>query len=773
MLVNKFFVFLLLGMFMISMTSAWSSSTFNNSLSTENITFTNRIIDAEYNWTFEGTTSSNPIDWAVDEDGGTYAKIYNAVPQFHTLIQHHNISKGGVYNWSETVATGETSNITTFCYNYNALAWEYIGNKSGGGNTVYTQQYSIPSNCSTTSILSIKDYIWEDGATFVVSYYEGWLTPLNNSVRFLTIPDGTFITNGFINLTGYQYNNSNLTNLYLEIGTPDGTYEWNQTGELNSTNSPQKTSNLASAINTYLSTATAVGGYYLVPFLFHSDTAGILKYSGLDFNSTGFIENSQTYTATTSEFSDETFAINISYYSSAYSGTINGYLVYNGTSYLGTKSGTGNTVTYSKSITIPEVTADTNVSFYWTFTGIGMDTNSSSNNQTIQNLSFDDCSVYTNLLYNFSLREEETNTILNETENNTLIEVDLYLSPRDETSQDFHYFNSYTQENPALVCSNINIGTDRYSVDMIAGYQADDYVREFYYVDRGDATNETQNVSLMDLLATDSTTFLFEYTDENEQKVQDIIVHTFRKYIGEGLYREVERSKGDNSGQTHVHLVEEDVIYYFMITKYGETLFISDEYNAKCLSTPCTIILSASDTPQNWSMFDNEGGKYIVTPDKDARTVTITFNLNSTGLVNASVYKMWNVSGVPELVDTGSLNSIAGSIELDIPLSYGNVTYFVSIYRDNEFIKSSWVSMEESGIDYFGTFGAILGGLIVLAMMLMAVAEGVGFIVITILAVIIIGVMQLVDLGWMAIISIICAGAVIIWKLINRRGTRQ
>ena len=66
-----------------------------------------------------------------------------------------------------------------------------------------------------------------------------------------------------------------------------------------------------------------------------------------------------------------------------------------------------------------------------------------------------------------------------------------------------------------------------------------------------------------------------------------------------------------------------------------------------------------------------------------------------------------------------------------------------------------------------------MGGFIVLAMMLMAVTGGAGFIVVTILAVIVISIMQLVDLSWMAIISIICAGAIIIWKLVNRRGTRQ
>jgi len=41
--------------------------------------------------------------------------------------------------------------------------------------------------------------------------------------------------------------------------------------------------------------------------------------------------------------------------------------------------------------------------------------------------------------------------------------------------------------------------------------------------------------------------------------------------------------------------------------------------------------------------------------------------------------------------------------------------------------------------------------------------------VFTALALVIVGIMQLVDLGWMALISIVCAGGIIVWKLINRR----
>ena len=104
---------------------------------------------------------------------------------------------------------------------------------------------------------------------------------------------------------------------------------------------------------------------------------------------------------------------------------------------------------------------------------------------------------------------------------------------------------------------------------------------------------------------------------------------------------------------------------------------------------------------------------------------------------------------------------MSGSVGLRVPLAYGNKTFFAVVYNNNTFVKSAWIDLTDRGQDYFGTFGAILGALIVLAMMLMAVSEGAGFIVFTILALITVSIMKLVDLNWMALVSIICAGAII------------
>jgi len=274
-------------------------------------------------------------------------------------------------------------------------------------------------------------------------------------------------------------------------------------------------------------------------------------------------------------------------------------------------------------------------------------------------------------------------------------------------------------------------------------------------------------IDLMDLKLADSTTFLFTFTDENGLEVEDAIIHTYRDYIGEGLFREVERSKQDSNGETHMHLVEEDVIYYFMVTQYGEIIYTSSTYNAKCLSTPCSIELSASADDINWDIVDNEGGNYAVSASKATRLVTLDWNLLAPDLINMSLYV--NDNNATTYINSTSSTGMAGSMDLTVPISYGNATYFVVIYRNNTVIKSEWVDMRDNARDIFGVTGAILAGLIVLTLLMMSVAEGIGLIIFVCFGLILIAIMQLVDLGWLSLISIIGAGFIIIFRLVARR----
>jgi len=454
----------------------------------------------------------------------------------------------------------------------------------------------------------------------------------------------------------------------------------------------------------------------------------------------------------------------------------------------GTKAVTTNKITFTQNIIIPSGSGnETGIDLDWEWdfniqnstTIILSDTENGDINVINVTIS-DDCgSKY--IFLNWTLYDQGDKTVVNVTAPNTAkVEIDLRISSLyNPTGQYWEYSNTWTDTQTKQLCvPHSLLNETSYKIEWIMGYDSNDRVREFHYLDNGvlDKTGSfnshtEKDLELFNLKSADSTTFLFKFTNENNQNVPSAIVHVYRKYIGEGIFLEVERGKQDSGGETHIHLVEEDVIYYFMITEEGVILFTSTVYHAKCLAQPCQITLTASKKETDWDVFDNEGGKYTISSVKATRTATVEFDLEgNVSTITASLYKYDGVN--PIQITNNSLTASSGSIDLVAPLVYGNDTFFVTVHREESFVKSGWADFTEGGRDYFGTFGAVLGALIVLTLILMAVSEGAGIIIFSILGLIIIRIMQLVDLSWMALISIICAGGIIMWKLVNRRGVK-
>lgn len=499
------------------------------------------------------------------------------------------------------------------------------------------------------------------------------------------------------------------------------------------------------------------------------------KTLNFNFFMYGIDVTSQSYEDPVLENSAQAFAMNVTYDSSYYT-SISATLIYNGTSYFGIKTGSGENVSFSTNVISPNVASDQNVSFYWTVglfrSGSTTYFNSTSLNQTVLDFNIDNCSSNTVLLYNFSLKDENTRELINGTALNSSIEVDLTLSTFGTENAWFNYHNTYFQENPAQLCSNIDLIDTVYRVDMVSSYVADSYVEEFYFVDNGTLQNASipYNLDFHDLPLADSTTFLFTFLDESGLEVPGTIVHTLRYYIGEGDPDvEVERSKQDNNGQTHIHLVEEDVIYQFNITLEGRQIFLSAQYNAKCLSTPCAITLSAE--PENLPFptnYDNlPEGTYTVYANKTSRDVTLLFNLNQTATMNLSIWTENNNEA--NIVASDTITASGGELIVNVPVQYGNMTYYAVIYMDGEFIASRVIDLTENGSNYFGPLGLFLGAIAILCLALIGASHGEWVIIWTVLGMITASTLFLVDLEWYALVTFIAGASVFVAKLIARR----
>ena len=135
---------------------------------------------------------------------------------------------------------------------------------------------------------------------------------------------------------------------------------------------------------------------YNLPFVFATNNNTIIQYLSLYFDNLAFDENSQTYNSKVYETATEIFSLNLTYDNYYYS-VITADLVYNGTSYSGTKTGTENNVIFSRSLNVPLIASGTqqNNNFYWAVsltnvTGTYM-FNSTVKSQTVNQILLGEC----------------------------------------------------------------------------------------------------------------------------------------------------------------------------------------------------------------------------------------------------------------------------------------------------------------------------------------------------------------------------------------------
>lgn len=453
------------------------------------------------------------------------------------------------------------------------------------------------------------------------------------------------------------------------------------------------------------------------------------------------------------------------------------FFTYNNTNFAPstqTNTQNGSLFTYVLNVPVGYGNATGATQYYnWTFniTGFATDIVTDTKNQTVFTPSLSNCSAGGVQVLNFTHYDEETRQVVNFSNGNNL-QVDLSLTSLYDPNIEFVYNATEINSPDLVVCLPDGVlNSTSYRLDLTGSYVGTDFVQEFFYIDNGTLSNSNlpQEYSWFDVLLDDSTTFLFSFLDENGLEVPGVIVETYRYYIGEGDFIEVERSKEDNNGETHIHLVEEDVIYKFRITLENQEIFLSDQYNAKCLSSPCSITLSAEpDVDPFPDVYNNlPEGSYAITTDKSTREVTLAFNLNETAVMNLTIWTQNNNEA--EIVAQGTTSASTGSVTVTVPLQYANATYSAVIYHNNDFVTTRIVDLSESANDYFGALGLFLGALAVLCLALIGASHGEWVIVWTILGMVTASMLYLVDLPWYALMTFIAGAGVFLIKLVSRR----
>lgn len=447
----------------------------------------------------------------------------------------------------------------------------------------------------------------------------------------------------------------------------------------------------------------------------------------------GFIEHNQNYTNSVRENTIQQFSLNMSYNSTKYE-NIAVSLFYNNTEYSGAVNyGSGNNGIFNKSLTVPSISTKTNFTLYWEITlndgSNDFKLNSSFQNQTISAVGVDNCSSFTNTLYNITIFDEQNLALLNGTQQNTTARLNVQLLPLGRSLEVTAYNFTFSKVNPFQICLDSDLsGGEEYSLDMQIQYLADDYATEFYHVinDTISDSDLGTNLSLYGLKNSSSTEFKISYKDARFIEVKDAVIQIQRKYIGENLFRIVEAPKTDNDGIALGHLQAEDTVYTFVVVKNGQVLDTFSNFIATCESQilgTCEINLRSTASQfstRDYTVLDDF--TFTLTYDNDTRKVQSIFSIPSNTasevLLNVTLYD--NIGGNETC--SHKLTASSGTLSCTVPNSFGNASVVAKIFKDGTEMGRGFISLAQKPRELYGSNLVFLG----LFLFLTLVGVGVG-----------------------------------------------
>jgi len=662
---TRLILFALLLLFVIPNVSAliWSNTTFNNSLGMEILTFTGNqnitrwlSVPSSVNVLTSGFLNLSGI-----EDLG-YEQSFNGGGFFVTgtntrVAQRLNIPNLTIDKVSFRQYGAGTGNIQYRIRNVSndAIVESCNAGAISGGwvecdftNTLINQEVYVTLEKDGASTGSWGG-AWSDSSDVYGGRYgyntTDWRNFTDNDDMAINI---TFLEEPFPNDITLNIENTNV---------------FSYTERFNQTNN--RTSNLASTINKYLNATYLVGSNYLIPFIFHSDTAGILQYLNMLFSNEGFLENSQTYTSSTYDTMIENFNLNITFDSTRYS-SVSASINYNGTSYLASTSDTGDTRVYSKNLEIPVVNSPQNHSFYWIISMTDADgyaqINSTFQNQTVNPSNFSYCTSG-NPAVNFSIKDGKTKALLSSND----FDINIKWKLNDSSTVFKSNSLSLSDLSNYTFCINTNktFFTELAITLSSSGYATRNFFFDTQYI------NITTEQTLYLLNSSDARDIIVIVKDAGLTPLEDYRIKIYRYYESTGVYELVESDKTDVFGQIVASLEENDVKYKFEFYDPSNTLVKTlPNVIVACRSTICIqqFIIEDTTNPFGYEVGEDE---YSWTFSFDNNTNIFTFSwvdnkdlssvhrleVTRNSLLNGTTY----VCNTTSTLDSGVLSCSVGS----------------------------------------------------------------------------------------------------------------
>jgi hypothetical protein len=519
-------------------------------------------------------------------------------------------------NSNDTVATATFSgDVATFDYEVEANQYyKIMVNNSNGGN------WNLQCNMSIDDVpVPVSEDVlnWTHGVFNNRAYDDQYFCNIENltyvptnDVELISPADNAELPDLSINFTANYTaaNGISLTNTTYFI--------WNASGDVFN-NTVLVTINGTSNRTTELIENFVLGDYEWNAFACFENAT----WSGCEFNNfnlsltVGAVVNSITYNLSSYETATESFVLNITS-PTGYTPT-NALLYYNGTSYTSTITNVGGTeYRLSRTLNVPLVTGIGNNSFYFQWQMGTSGQNSTTYNQSINQVSFGLCNASLTVPYvNFTFEDEETSNNLNAT-----IDASnwIYYLGSISVNRTYTYSTELNFSNYAFCFSPVDRSVNLdYSIQYsFTGYPQRRYENVSSY------TNGTTNTTLYLLPTADGIYVTYQVISAAEQPI--VNVHTVvERQIGAAWEMIGSGDTGDDGGVTF--WLNPDYVHRLTFSRTGYDTVTHTHTPTQ--STYTIYMTSASTT----NVSDhNRGISYSIAPTDDVLNNMTTYQFNFT-----------------------------------------------------------------------------------------------------------------------------------------------
>lgn len=370
----------------------------------------------------------------------------------------------------------------------------------------------------------------------------------------------------------------------------------------------------------------------------------------------------------------------------------------------------------------PIVGSDANVSLFWiVYLANGKNITTAKHNQTVNTISIDNCTVNPVLLLNYTLYDQDRQTILNASvQGNTTLEVIAEISPYGSNFEEnmiFKYNQSILNVNPVSICIRADVlNTSNFRLDTEAKAYAAAHVEQYYNIQNMTVSNNTIPIltNVYDLATATSQEFKINLKDENFLPFSDVLINIARQYIPNGQYISVEVPKTDIDGSTLGHFILGDV--YYLLTIYHEGVLLK---SFKHIQPTCTNV-ATGDCTINLNLFNDAGAP---TDFNTSKGMAYNLQYNETSNIWYTTFSTLDGSTKSVLLNvtlfdgygnttvcSSSVLTSSGSLQCAVPASFirSNATTIATLTANGASIAQGFVTIKQTAQAIFGNTGILL-----------------------------------------------------------------